>query len=118
MDLSNKGTSNELNAHGQSLRLCLRAADSLDGARSTVAAPPIALDNLNLRCIFGFPFSPLPERCPMPPVLSPRPRPSLQPTTYNPLVANNIRVCPECAGEIVRNSGCMHCRQCGWGKCG
>jgi len=46
------------------------------------------------------------------------PRPSLQPTTYNQLVINHIRVCPECAGPVVRNSGCITCRQCGWGRCG
>ena len=55
----------------------------------------------------------------MPPVFTaPRPRPALQPTVYNQLTANNIRVCPECAGPVVRISGCISCRQCGWGKCG
>ncbi len=63
----------------------------------------------------------------MPPVfIVPRSRPplsahrsaQLQPTTYNQLTTNNIRVCPECAGQVIRNSGCMNCRQCGWGKCG
>ena len=54
----------------------------------------------------------------MPPVFTPRSRPSLQPTTYNPLTVNIIRVCPECAGQVIRNSGCITCRQCGWGKCG
>lgn len=29
-----------------------------------------------------------------------------------------LRVCPECAGPIVRASGCMHCAHCGWGHCG
>lgn len=28
------------------------------------------------------------------------------------------RVCPECAGPIVRASGCMHCAYCGWARCG
>jgi ribonucleoside-diphosphate reductase alpha chain len=46
------------------------------------------------------------------------PRPSLQPTTYNPLIYSHIRVCPECSGPVVRNSGCITCRQCGWGRCG
>jgi hypothetical protein len=35
----------------------------------------------------------------------------LNPTTY-------IRVCPECAGPVIRNSGCMHCALCGWARCG
>lgn len=35
----------------------------------------------------------------------------LAPTQY-------MRVCPECAGPIIRNSGCVHCAQCGWAKCG
>lgn len=29
-----------------------------------------------------------------------------------------FRVCPECAGPIVRASGCLHCAHCGWGHCG
>jgi hypothetical protein len=33
------------------------------------------------------------------------------------LVSNQIRVCPECSGPIARNSGCITCRQCGWGRC-
>lgn len=35
----------------------------------------------------------------------------------NPLTINQIRVCPECAGPVVHNSGCIACRQCGWGRC-
>ena len=49
------------------------------------------------------------------------PRPQLLPTRYqvtNPLSSNQIRVCPECAGPVAHNSGCVTCRQCGWGKCG
>ena len=49
------------------------------------------------------------------------PNPQLIPTRYwqsNTLTNNNIRVCPECAGPVVRNSGCITCRQCGWGRCG
>ena len=30
----------------------------------------------------------------------------------------NLRVCPECAGPLIRASGCMHCAHCGWGRCG
>jgi hypothetical protein len=48
-------------------------------------------------------------------------KPQLLPTRYlasNPLTAANIRVCPECAGPVIRNSGCVTCRQCGWGRCG
>ncbi len=47
--------------------------------------------------------------------------PQLQPTVFkqgNPFVSNNIRVCPECAGPVVRASGCASCRHCGWGRCG
>lgn len=44
-------------------------------------------------------------------------RHALKPTTYNPLVYNQIRVCPECAGPIIRSSGCIACQQCGWGRC-
>ena len=29
-----------------------------------------------------------------------------------------IRVCPDCAGPVVRSSGCINCTQCGWGQCG
>ncbi len=29
-----------------------------------------------------------------------------------------VRVCPECAGPLVRSSGCLSCTQCGWGRCG
>jgi hypothetical protein len=36
----------------------------------------------------------------------------------NPLVTAAIRACPDCAGPIVRASGCLSCRQCGWGRCG
>ena len=83
------------------------------------------LDLPNLRLIFGIrcrTFAKIEVH--MPPIFStprPRPRPSaftLQPTTYNPFTANNIRVCPECAGQVIQNCGCTSCRQCGWGKCG
>jgi hypothetical protein len=53
--------------------------------------------------------------------MTPVPNPQLLPTRYqpsNPLINNNIRVCPECAGPVVKNSGCITCRQCGWGRCG
>lgn len=49
------------------------------------------------------------------------PKPQLRPTRYqpsNPLIGKQIRVCPECAGPVAHNSGCVTCRQCGWGKCG
>lgn len=26
--------------------------------------------------------------------------------------------CPECGGETIRESGCVHCKNCGWSKCG
>jgi hypothetical protein len=45
----------------------------------------------------------------------------LQPTRYiqaNPLTSSTIRVCPECAGPVVQNCGCISCKLCGWGKCG
>ena len=41
-----------------------------------------------------------------------------KPTTYQPSAPHPIRVCPDCAGPIVRSSGCISCTQCGWGKCG
>ncbi len=49
--------------------------------------------------------------------------PQTQPTTYlstrpNPLNYKHIRVCPECAGPVSHNSGCVTCAACGWGKCG
>ena len=28
-----------------------------------------------------------------------------------------LRVCPECAGPLVRNSACVNCAHCGWGRC-
>jgi hypothetical protein len=40
-----------------------------------------------------------------------------QPTTYQPSTFR-FRVCPDCAGPVVRSSGCMSCPQCGWGQCG
>ena len=29
-----------------------------------------------------------------------------------------LRVCPECAGPLVRASACVSCAVCGWGRCG
>jgi len=37
---------------------------------------------------------------------------------YGPPALHQIRVCPDCAGPIVRSSGCIHCTHCGWGRCG
>jgi hypothetical protein len=42
----------------------------------------------------------------------------LDPTVYRPAPAQHLRVCPECAGPLVRASACVSCRHCGWGKCG
>lgn len=25
--------------------------------------------------------------------------------------------CPECGGELINESGCIHCKSCGWSKC-
>lgn len=25
--------------------------------------------------------------------------------------------CPECEGELIRESGCIHCKECGWSRC-
>jgi hypothetical protein len=25
--------------------------------------------------------------------------------------------CPDCGGTVVRESGCVHCTNCGWSKC-
>jgi len=47
--------------------------------------------------------------------------PRLDPTRYqasNVLITKQILVCPEGAGALVRNSGCVTCRECGWGRCG
>lgn len=41
-------------------------------------------------------------------------KPKLLPTIY----IRVYRVCPECAGPVSHNSGCIACQQCGWGKCG
>jgi hypothetical protein len=35
-----------------------------------------------------------------------------------PVTPPRLRVCPECAGPLVRASGCLHCAHCGWGHCG
>jgi len=50
---------------------------------------------------------------PPPPPRSQHPSPQLNPTVYL-----RIRVCPECAGPVAHNSGCVTCRACGWGRCG
>jgi hypothetical protein len=57
------------------------------------------------------------EDPPMPPLQSrPRPRPAVRsPDSFPPAT---VRVCPECAGPLVRASGCVSCRHCGWGRCG
>ncbi len=39
-------------------------------------------------------------------------------TIYRPSTPPVLRVCPECAGPVVRASGCLSCTQCGWGRCG
>ena len=25
--------------------------------------------------------------------------------------------CPECGGELIREGGCVHCKECGWSRC-
>ena len=25
--------------------------------------------------------------------------------------------CPECGGELIREAGCIHCKECGWSRC-
>ena len=25
--------------------------------------------------------------------------------------------CPECGGELIREGGCIHCKECGWSRC-
>ncbi len=47
---------------------------------------------------------------------TPRPTPPAA-TDKNPLTWNLIKVCPECAGPILRGSSCMACAHCGWGRC-
>ena len=50
---------------------------------------------------------------------SPIDAPSHRPgTVYRPSVPLPLSVCPECAGPLVRASGCLSCAQCGWGRCG
>ena len=46
-------------------------------------------------------------------------RPAAPPaeTDKNPLTWALIKVCPECAGPILRGSSCMACAHCGWGRC-
>jgi hypothetical protein len=41
-----------------------------------------------------------------------------KPTIYQPSTPHLFRVCPDCAGPVVRSSGCISCTQCGWGQCG
>ncbi|HUF34581.1 MAG TPA: hypothetical protein VMN37_01460 [Gemmatimonadales bacterium] len=62
----------------------------------------------------------MPELDIMPPFLpSPTDAPSHRPgTVYRPSVPLPLSVCPECAGPLVRASGCVSCAQCGWGRCG
>jgi hypothetical protein len=36
----------------------------------------------------------------------------------DPLPTILLRVCPECAGPLVRGSACVTCAHCGWGRCG
>ncbi len=45
----------------------------------------------------------------------PRDRGQLKPTVY--IGHDRVRVCPECAGPLVRASACVACSQCGWGRC-
>lgn len=54
----------------------------------------------------------------MPPATPPTRPTTYLPTRPNPLTYQHIRVCPECAGPVAHNSGCITCRACGWGKCG
>lgn len=37
---------------------------------------------------------------------------------YVPAEVVKGEVCPECGGEIIRESGCCKCNNCGWSKCG
>lgn len=48
----------------------------------------------------------------------PASRPPAKRAAPNPLTLAAIRVCPECAGPVVRSSGCIACAHCGWGRCG
>ena len=41
---------------------------------------------------------------------------ALKPTVYLP--RDRVRVCPECAGPLIRASACVTCPHCGWGHCG
>jgi hypothetical protein len=44
----------------------------------------------------------------------PHGRPALP---YNPTTMR-LRVCPDCAGPLIRSSACVSCAHCGWGRCG
>lgn len=49
---------------------------------------------------------------PGPIILSPRQR------KPRALTDNAVKACPECEGPVAHESGCLSCRQCGWGRCG
>lgn len=40
------------------------------------------------------------------------------PAPGDAIFSSRLRVCPDCAGPLVRASGCVSCLQCGWGRCG
>jgi len=52
--------------------------------------------------------------------MSTPPSPPRQPqlAKLNPTIYQVVRVCPECSGPVIRNSGCVTCASCGWGRCG
>jgi len=41
----------------------------------------------------------------------------LKTMTKQPTTISREEVCPECSGELVPQSGCVICMQCGWSLC-
>ena len=36
---------------------------------------------------------------------------------YMEVETDNSEKCPECGGELIREGGCIHCKDCGWSRC-
>jgi uncharacterized Zn finger protein (UPF0148 family) len=30
----------------------------------------------------------------------------------------DVDTCPDCGNKLMHQEGCIHCPECGWGKCG
>ncbi len=42
---------------------------------------------------------------------------NLSPISENSAVKNNLKNCPSCKGNLVKQEGCNKCLNCGWGLC-